>query len=48
MSQVSTRDVQRLLLKAGYYKGSVDGDLGPKTSAAILQLLANRVTDLAF
>lgn len=31
---LAVRDIQRLLAAAGYYKGGIDGDAGPKTYAA--------------
>lgn len=43
---LSTRDVQRLLTAAGYYKGGIDGDAGPKTHAAIESLLSARKSEL--
>lgn len=43
---LSTRDVQRLLTAAGYYKGGIDGDAGPKTLAAVDTLLSARVDEL--
>lgn len=36
---ISTTDVQWLLRAAGYYAGEIDGDIGPKTRAAIRQVL---------
>lgn len=36
---IGTTDVQRLLCAAGYYSGDIDGDIGPKTRAAIRQVL---------
>lgn len=35
----STTDVQRLLRAAGYYAGDIDGDIGPKSRAAIRKVL---------
>lgn len=43
---ISARDIQRLLAAAGYYKGDIDGDLGPKSSAAIHSLLDRRKNEL--
>lgn len=43
---LSTRDVQRLLTAAGYYKGGIDGDAGPKTLAAIDKLLSAHTREL--
>lgn len=33
------RDIQRLLTAAGYYKGGIDGDFGPKSTAAVRLVL---------
>lgn len=35
----SATDVQRLLRAAGYYAGDIDGDIGPKSRAAIRKVL---------
>lgn len=39
-------DIQRLLRAAGYYNGDLDGDLGPKSQAAIHTLLKARAKEL--
>lgn len=41
---LSNSDIQRLLLATGRYQGKVDGDIGPKSSAAI-QTTLYAVTD---
>ena len=46
MSAITTSDVQRLLTAAGYYKGDIDGDLGPKTQTGIAIVLRNRTAEL--
>lgn len=43
---MNNRDIQRLLQAAGYYKGAIDGDLGPKSIAAINAVLRNNATKL--
>lgn len=43
---LSVRDIQRLLAAAGYYKGGIDGDAGPKTYAAADVLLSKHATRL--
>lgn len=37
---IPTTELQHLLRAAGYYAGDIDGDIGPKTRAAIDQILA--------
>lgn len=37
---MSPSDVQRLLASAGYYAGAIDGDIGPRSLAAIEAILA--------
>lgn len=37
--RLSTRDVQRLLMAAGYYNGGLDNDYGPKTALAVRRVL---------
>lgn len=39
--KLSIRDVQRLLMAAGYYNGGLDNDYGPKTAAAVRAVLEN-------
>lgn len=43
---VSAIDIQRLLRAAGYYGGDLDGDLGPKSWAAVHKLLFARTKEL--
>lgn len=40
--KLSNFDIQRLLRAAGYYRGDLDGDLGPKSQAGIRSLLTSR------
>ncbi len=35
--QLSIRQIQRALKKAGFYKGEIDGKAGPKTKEAIMK-----------
>lgn len=43
---MNNRDIQRLLQAAGYYKGAIDGDLGPKSIAGINAVLRNNAHKL--
>lgn len=36
-THLSSKQIQRALQNAGYYKGAIDGKVGPKTKAAIVQ-----------
>ncbi len=44
---LSNFDIQRVLRAAGYYSGSLDGDLGPKSKAGIEKLLQSRSGEVA-
>lgn len=35
--QLSLKQIQRALKSAGFYQGSIDGKIGPKTKAAIIK-----------
>ncbi|MFA4933871.1 MAG: peptidoglycan-binding domain-containing protein [Candidatus Omnitrophota bacterium] len=35
--RLSPKQIQRALKKAGFYKGEIDGKIGPKTRAAIIK-----------
>ncbi|RJP29158.1 MAG: peptidoglycan-binding protein [Candidatus Omnitrophota bacterium] len=35
--QLTSKQIQRALQNAGYYKGPIDGKIGPKTKAAIIE-----------
>lgn len=41
---LSARDVQRLLTAAGYYNAGIDGDIGPKSLAAIDKVISNNAS----
>lgn len=43
---ISNFDIQRMLAAAGYYKGDIDGDIGPKSLAGINLILEGRQVDL--
>lgn len=43
---ISATDLQRLLRAAGYYSGSIDGDIGPRTNAGIDRILAQNARAL--
>lgn len=43
---MQTIDSQRLLAAAGYYSGALDGDFGPKSRAAVENLLGRRSDEL--
>ena len=36
-AELSPKQIQRALKKAGFYKGEVDGKIGPRTRAAIIK-----------
>jgi peptidoglycan hydrolase-like protein with peptidoglycan-binding domain len=36
-TQLSTKQVQRALKNSGFYKGEIDGKIGPKTKEAIIK-----------
>ena len=40
--KISNFDIQRMLAAAGYYKGDIDGDIGPKSMAGIEKILEGR------
>lgn len=43
---MNERDVQRLMTNAGYYRGDIDGDFGPRSRTAIEAILNNRQSEL--
>lgn len=43
---INATDIQRLLAAAGYYKGGIDGDLGPLSQAATRALLIKHTTEV--